>query len=83
MPWRQPNPLVAMRNLSKPEVMKIWPTEMQLELPRMVTNEKGLIHRIEFDGPQKIGEKKYFLTSKTQINGIIVINAKAIIYLID
>lgn len=66
----------------KPEVLKVWPTEMQLNLPRMVTNETGLVHRIEFDEPQKIDKTKYFLASKTQINGVITINAKAIIYLI-
>jgi hypothetical protein len=56
-----------------PEWLKIWPTSINVEMPRMVTEKEGLVHRLKMTKIRSLGEKRYFAESESEVNGIIKI----------
>lgn len=65
-----------------PERLKIWPTSLNIEMPNMVTETKGLVHRLRMTTMKTVGERRFFAQSESDVNGVITIRAGAFIYLL-
>jgi hypothetical protein len=74
--WRLPYEPV------KPELLKIWPTTINVEMPKMVIQTTGLVHRLTITRMRQLDEKRFFAESKSDVNGIIEISATAFVYLL-
>ena len=69
-------------NLIGKENLKIWPTKLNIELPKLVTDTKDVVQTIEINSLRKIDKKTYFGKCKSYINGFPSIKADAIINLL-
>ena len=69
-------------NLTGKENLKIWPTKLNIELPKLVTDTKDVVQTIEINSLRKIDKKTYFGKCKSYINGFPSIKADAIINLL-
>lgn len=65
-----------------PEILKIWPTNVNVEMPKMLMESEGLVHRLAMIDIRKLGAKSFFAESKSDVSGIVEIRASGIIYLI-
>ena len=65
------------------ECLKVWPTDVHISMPGMVTIESGLVHRMDFIGFRKIEPRKYLAIAKSNISNTLEINASAIIQLLQ
>lgn len=66
-----------------PEQLKVWPTSIHISMPKMVIEEAGIRHRIEFTEFRKIDHQKYFCAVKSKISGLVTIDSSGIISLIE
>ena len=69
-------------NLTGKENLKIWPTKLNIELPKLITDSKDVVQTIEINSLRKIDKKTYFGKCKSYINGSPSIKADAIINLL-
>ena len=69
-------------NLTGKENLKIWPTKLNIELPKLITDSKDIVQTIEINSLRKIDKKTYFGKCKSYINGFPSIKANAIINLL-
>jgi hypothetical protein len=65
-----------------PEKLKIWPTCVKVAMPQMVTEKRGLVHRLKMKTVRRRGENRFFAESESDVNGIITIEASALVYLL-
>jgi hypothetical protein len=61
-----------------PEVLKVWPTSVNVTLRDLVREEKSLVHRMDFTVFRRVEARKYLATTKSRI-GIMRIDASAMI----
>ncbi len=66
----------------KPELLKVWPTNINVEMPKMVTETSGLVHRLRLTKLRQLDGKRFFAESKSDVNGVIEISASAFIHLL-
>ncbi|NQT97475.1 MAG: hypothetical protein HQ562_07010 [Candidatus Marinimicrobia bacterium] len=64
------------------EVLKVWPTSLDIQMPKLITQCNDIIHRIDIKKIRKIKEKIFSVTADTNINDIITINGMAMIYIL-
>ena len=69
-------------SLNKEEHMKIWPTKINIELPKLITKTENINQVIQIKSLRKTGEKSYFGTCISSIEGKNLITADAVIYLL-
>ena len=69
-------------SLNKKEHMKIWPTKINIELPKLITKTENINQVIQIKSLRKTGEKSYFGTCISSIEGKNLITADAVIYLL-
>ena len=69
-------------NLNGRENLKIWPTKLNIELPKLITDSKDIVQSIRINSLRKIDKKTYFGKCKSFINGVPSIKADAIINLL-
>jgi hypothetical protein len=65
-----------------PERLKIWPTAVNVEMPKMLTEKEALVHRLAIKKVRTQGDKRYFAESQSNVNDLIKIQASAFIYLL-
>lgn len=65
-----------------PERLKIWPTSVNVEMPKMVTTRESLVHSLKITKIRSLADKRFFAESESNVNGIIKIQASAFIYLL-
>ena len=65
-----------------PEVLKIWPTEVSITMPRMLRDERDLVHRVHIDGFESAGPKRYMLTMRSSVNRAVNINGQTPVYVL-
>ena len=69
-------------SLNKEEHMKIWPTKINIELPKLITKTENINQVIQIKSLRKTGNKSYFGTCISSIEGKNLIIADAVIYLL-
>ena len=65
-----------------PEILKVWPTSLDIQMPKLITQSKDLCHQIHIQKIRKLKEKVYHITAETNINNIITVNGMTMVYLI-
>ena len=60
------------------EKIKIWPTDLNLNMPKMIFDKKHLCHRMDIKSVKFVGSNKYYIIADTNVNGIIKISGKAL-----
>lgn len=65
-----------------PEILKIWPTSIKVELPKMITSSKDIVHRVVLEEVRALGTQRYFARSQSDIEGTLRIDAEAMIYVL-
>ena len=64
------------------EKLKIWPTNININMPKMITETEDISHAIKIKSLRKTGSKTYFGKCESSINGIVRISADALVYTI-
>lgn len=67
---------------SGPEKLKIWPKAVNVEMPKMIRNETDLVHRVYFDEFEHLGEKRYYIKTRSNVNGLLHINGETPLYVL-
>ena len=65
-----------------PEQLKIWPTIVNIEMPKMIRNETDLVHRVYFDSFEQIEEKRYHIKTHSNVNELLQINGETPLYVL-
>ena len=73
---------VLSMKLEENEKLKIWPTNIKIDMPKMITKTKNIYHSINIKSLRKTGSKTYFGKCESSVNGIIKISADALVYTI-
>ncbi|MBI64797.1 MAG: hypothetical protein CMG64_00675 [Candidatus Marinimicrobia bacterium] len=68
--------------LNQNEKIKIWPTNININMPKMVTKTKNISQEIKIKNLRKTGDKTYFGKCESSVDGIITLTADALIYII-
>jgi len=68
--------------LEENEKLKIWPTNIKIDMPKMITKTKGISHSIKIKNLRKTGAKTYFGKCESSVDDIIKISADALVYTI-
>ncbi len=62
------------------ESLKIWPTILDIDMPKMVTKQKGISHRMLIkDISQTKKENTYLVTADTEVENRVFINGQALV----
>lgn len=54
------------------EKFKIWPTNIQIRLPKLVTGDQNLLHQCWFDSIKKLPNGSWHLKGETRVNSIVM-----------
>ncbi len=65
-----------------PEVLKVWPTTLSINMPKLVTKCEDIVHRMDIISVKKVRDKVYHVTAETNVEGIISIDGTAMIYIL-
>jgi len=68
--------------LEENEKLKIWPTNINISMPKMVTKKKDISQIINIRSLRKTGNKTYFGKCESSIEDIVTISADALVYTI-
>ena len=68
--------------LEENEKLKIWPTNIKINMPKMITKEKDISQDIKIKNLRKTGSKTYFGKCESSVDDIVKISADALIYTI-
>tara|TARA_Y100000590_G_scaffold461115_1_gene621972 strand:+ start:1927 stop:2487 length:561 start_codon:yes stop_codon:yes gene_type:complete len=69
-------------NLNEKEKLKIWPTNINIDMPRMITKKTNLSQKIKIKNLRKLNSQSYFGKCESNIDGIIHITADAMISIV-
>lgn len=64
------------------EVLKVWPTNLEIEMPKMITKTRDVKQHVKINSLRKTGEKSYFGNCFSTIEGIVTIKADAAVFII-
>ncbi|MEM7253653.1 MAG: hypothetical protein AAF493_19725 [Pseudomonadota bacterium] len=65
-----------------PEVLKIWPTMVHVEMPRMVRNEVDIVHRVHIDSFERLEPKRYMVKTHSDVNDAVFISGETPLYVL-
>ena len=68
--------------LEENEKLKIWPTNIKIDMPKMITKREDISHTIRIKSLRKTGSKTYFGKCESSVDGIVKISADALVYTI-
>lgn len=66
-------------NINDKERLKIWPTNIKIDMPRMITKKTNLSQKIKINNLRKLTDGSYFGKCDSNIENIIHITADAMI----
>jgi len=69
-------------NLDGDEHLKIWPTNLNINMPKMITKKKNISQKIYIKSLRKTGDKTYFGKCESTIDDVVTISADALVYII-
>ena len=61
------------------ETLKVWPTELNISLPKLLTDDTDITHRLNVKTIRKLCNNKYYLDAKTTVRKSIIINGSTLI----
>tara|TARA_B100000029_G_C17249156_1_gene842082 strand:- start:109 stop:648 length:540 start_codon:yes stop_codon:yes gene_type:complete len=61
------------------ETLKVWPTDLNISIPKLYTKEDDIIHRLDVKSIRNIGKNRYFINADTFIEDSLTISGKALI----
>ncbi len=64
------------------EVLKVWPTTLDIQMPKLITENTDIVHRMDIKKVRQLKDKVYHVYADTNVNSIIKINGMAMIYVI-
>ena len=68
--------------LEENEKLKIWPTNININMPKMITKNEDISQVIKIKNLRKTSPKTYFGKCESSIDNIVTISADALIYTI-
>ena len=68
--------------LDENEKLKIWPTNININMPKMITKNEDISQIINIKNLRKTGPKTYFGKCESSIDDIVTISADALVYVI-
>ena len=68
--------------LEENEKLKIWPTNIKIDMPKMITKTKNIFHTIKIKNLRKTGSKTYFGKCESSVDGVVKISADALVYIL-
>ena len=69
-------------SLEEDEKLKIWPTNINIDMPKMITKNKNISHKIEISSLRKINSNTYFGKCNSSIESIINVKADAMVSIV-
>ena len=69
-------------SLEEEEKLKIWPTNINIDMPKMITKRTNISHKIEISNLRKINSQTYFGKCNSSIENIINIKADAMVSIV-
>ncbi|MFQ6673820.1 MAG: hypothetical protein ACE5GH_03410, partial [Fidelibacterota bacterium] len=66
----------------KPEVVKIWPTVLNISMPKLITKNRDIVHRLQVTDVFQRNEKSYTISAVSSIDNTLSIAGEAAVYLI-
>ena len=69
-------------SLEEDEKLKIWPTNISIDMPKMITKSKNISHKIEIYSLRKINSNTYFGKCNSSIENIINVKADAMVSIV-
>ena len=63
---------------STEEKIKIWPTDLNLNMPKMIFDKEDVKHRMDIKSIKYVGDSKFYIIANTHVNEIVKINGKAL-----
>mgnify|MGYP001364537683 CR=1 FL=1 len=64
------------------ERIKIWPTAVKVEMPKMITKQRDVVHRVLIKDIVKRNESSYYMFADSLIEGRLAIAGEASVFLI-
>lgn len=64
-----------------PEKLKIWPTSLNIEMPKLITKKTDITHRIKISDVAQTGPRSYYITATSNVEGTVEINGEAAVFL--
>ena len=61
------------------ETLKVWPTELNISLPKLLTDVTDITHRLNVKSIRKLNHNKFHIDANTFIEDMLVIKGKALI----
>ena len=68
--------------LHEEEKLKIWPTNIKIDMPKMITKKNNLSQKIKIMSLRKVSENSYYGKCVSEIENIVFISADAMISII-
>jgi hypothetical protein len=56
-----------------PELLKLWPTKIDVRMPTLVTSEKGIVHRLHLSDVRRYSRGRFKMFIDSHIDGVISI----------
>ena len=61
------------------ETIKVWPTELKISLPKLLTDTNDITHRLNVNSIRKLNHNKFYIDADTFIEDSLIIKGKALI----
>ena len=61
------------------ETLKVWPTELNISLPKLLTDVTDITHRLNVKSIRKLNQNKFYIDADTFIEDSLIIKGKALI----
>ena len=61
------------------ETLKVWPTELNISLPKLLTDVTDITHRLNVKSIRKLNHNKFYIDADTFIEDSLIIKGKALI----
>jgi hypothetical protein len=64
------------------EQLKLWPTKVNVRMPKMIVEERGITHRLHVTRLRRLGEKTYKMFIRSRVENIVSIDVDVPIFLL-
>ena len=61
------------------ESIKVWPSKLDINMPKMILKKKNISHLMLIKSIQKIKDNRYKVSAETIVDGIVTISGEALI----
>lgn len=65
-----------------PERLKLWPSKVEVRMPKMITSETGIVHRLHITDLVRFGDSRFKLIVESKIDNLIAIDGEVPVFLV-